>query len=108
MVRGPFEILEHQLLLRPQHSVLRSFRHTEFQNGFGGDFDFLTSGWIAAGSGLPFLLYQFAEAWNGELTLLRFAICEISERRDEVFNLFLADTRLAGHFREDLGLSHLC
>ena len=74
----------------------------------GGDFDFLTSGWIPAGSGLPFLLNQFAEAWNGELTLLRFAICEISERRNEVFNLFLADTRLAGHFREDLGLSHLC
>src|SRR5262245_60874108 len=93
---------------RSEHCILSSFRHAEFQNGLCGDFNFLASRRIPADARLSFLLYEFPEARNRELTLLRFPICEISERRNEIFDLFLADARFVGHFCEDLGLGHLC
>src|SRR5262249_25405811 len=93
---------------RSKHGILRSFRHSEFKNGLRGYFDLLARCWIPANTGLSFLLYKLAKAGKRELTLLRFTICEISERRHKVFDLFLADTGLVGHLSEDLGLGHLC
>src|SRR5215475_1413489 len=96
------------LCRRSENCILGSLGHSEFQDGLRGDFDFLARRWIPAESSLSFLLYEFAEARNRELTLLRFPIGEISKRHNKVFDLFLADARLVGHLCEDLGLGHLC
>src|SRR5215470_7996343 len=96
------------LCRRSEHCIFGSLGHSEFQNGLRGDFDFLARRWIPADSRLSLLLYEFAEARNRELTLLRFPIGEISERGYKILDLFLADARFVGHLCEDLGLGHLC
>src|SRR5881396_3740978 len=91
-----------------KNRVFCCFRYAEFQNRLCWDFDFFTGGGISADARLSLLLDEFPKAVKRELAFLRFAICQINIRRQEIFDLFLCHARLRRHLADDLRLGHLC
>ena len=73
--------LQAELLLYPQNRVLCRLGDSEFDDGFGRNFDLLLRLRIKADASLPFLFYELAKSGQDEFAILfdRF-VGEVAER----------------------------
>jgi hypothetical protein len=97
-----------RLLLYPKNAVLSCLGDSEFDHGLGWNLDLLLGLGIEARARFPLLLYELAEAWQDEFTVLfDLFVCERAERIEKYSSGFFVGLRRCRQCDLKLGLGHV-